>query len=132
MSAELILLVPVFVFFLMLIAGVGRYSQGHQLVEDTSAAAARAASLATSPAQASTDARQIATTTLRDAGLSCRSTRIDVDVTAFDPGGQVSVTVHCTVDLSSLVMSGLPKTVTLSATSTSVLELYRSFTGTSS
>jgi Flp pilus assembly protein TadG len=127
MAVELVVLVPLVVFFLLLITGLGRYIQGRQLIDDTAAAAARAASLAANPAQAITDARQIATDTVGDHGLSCRHLSVAVDVSAFGPGGHVTVTLGCTADLSSLVMAGLPSTVHLTATSSSVLETYREF-----
>jgi Flp pilus assembly protein TadG len=127
MAAELAVLLPLIVFFLLLIAGVGRYSHARQLVDDASAAAARAASLASSPAQAVADARQIAATTVREGDLTCRHLSVEVDVSAFGPGGQVAVTVGCTADLSTVVMAGLPRTVALSSRSTSALETYRDF-----
>jgi len=125
MTAELVILVVIVLFFLLLVTGLGRYSRGRQLVQDTSAAAARAASLASSPAQASADARQVATDTLRQGGISCQRASVVVDLHAFGPGGQVSVTIHCTAGLSDLAMTGLPATATLSATSTSPLDTYR-------
>jgi len=127
MATEMVVLLPVIVFFLLLIVGLGRYSHARQLVDDASAAAARAASLATSPAQAVTDARQIASTTVEQGDLSCRKLSVEVDVSAFGPGGHVAVTVGCTADLSTLVMAGLPRTVALSSRSTSALEAYRDF-----
>ena len=50
---------------------------------------------------------------------------VDVDTAAFRPGGQVEVTVHCTVELSRLALAGLPGSVTLASSSRSPLETYR-------
>ena len=128
MALELLILVPLVVFFLLLVVGLGRYVQGRQLVEDASAAAARAASLTENPAKATSEARRQASDTLAQAGVTCRQMRVAVDTGAFGPGGQVTVTVQCSADLSDLVMSGLPATVHLSAVSTSPLEIHRVFT----
>ena len=128
MTLELLVLVPVVVFFLLLVAGLGRYVQGRQLVEDASASAARAASLTENPAQATSEARRQAGDTLAQAGVTCRQMSVAVDTGTFGPGGQVTVAVHCLAGLSDLVMSGLPATVHLSAVSTAPLETHRIFT----
>jgi Flp pilus assembly protein TadG len=128
MAAEMVILLPLIVVLLLLIVGLARYVHGRQLVEDASAAAARAASLASSPTQATTDAHQTAADVVGQGDVSCRQLRVTVNVSAFGPGGQVTVTLRCTADLSTLVMASLPHTVTLTATSTSALETYRVFT----
>jgi Flp pilus assembly protein TadG len=130
MALELLILIPLIVVLLLLIVGLGRAVRGRQLVEAAAAAAARASSLSTSPTQATLAAQQIAADTVRQGDLSCHHLAVSTDVAAFRPGGQVSVTMRCTASLSSLAMSGLPYDVTFTATSTSPLETYRSFTDT--
>ena len=56
---------------LLLVVAFGRYAHGRQLVEQAAAAAARAASLSATAAQADGRARQAASASLSDAGVSC-------------------------------------------------------------
>jgi Flp pilus assembly protein TadG len=129
MTIELVLLFTVLVVALLIVVGLGRIALGTLHTEQAAAAAARAASLTTTPAQARTSSQRVATETLRSAGITCRRVTIDVDTTSFHPGGVVSVSVACTADLSGLAMTGLPGTVTVHATSSSVLETHRDLTG---
>lgn len=127
MAVELVILVPIMALFLLLVVGLGRYTHGRQLVDDAAAEAARAASLTNSPTQAITEARRTAADTIGQGGVTCGQMSTDVNVAAFGPGGQVTVTVRCHADLSSLTMTGLPAAVTLTATSISPIETYRVF-----
>ena len=124
-ALELALFTPLFIAMLLLIVGLGRASHGRQLLDQSGAAAARAASLDNTAPRAVSDARQAAADTLGQAGMSCNHLQVDVDTTAFRPGGQINVTVHCTVELSRLALAGLPGSVTLASSSRSPLETYR-------
>lgn len=126
MTVELILIV-VPVALMCLAFGAGRVAHGHQLADQAAAAASRDAALASSPDQATAQARRSATDSLAGAGTSCRQPRISVDVTQFQAGGQVTVSIECTVDLTGLDPAGLPTTVGVTSTSTTPLELYRVF-----
>jgi Flp pilus assembly protein TadG len=129
-TAELVIITPIIIVLLLLVVGFGRYAHGRQLVEQAAAAAARAASLSPTAAQADRRARQAATTSLADAGVSCRSMNITIDAGDFRAGGTVAVTVACTADLSDLALAGLPGAATMTATGRASLETYRQFTGT--
>lgn len=128
-SLELVVMIPVLVAFVLLAVGLGRVTHGRQLVNQAAAAAARAASLDSAPGQAAADARREAGDTLAQAGVSCRSMRVDVDVSAFHPGGQVAVTVTCVTSLADLRLVGFPGAKTVTATSTAPLETYRQLDG---
>src|SRR6478736_1119340 len=129
MTTEFVVLAPIMiVVVLLLVVGLGRYAHGKQLVEQAAAAAARAASLTSTTAQARTRAGQAATGSLSDAGLSCTGMTTDVDTGSFRPGGVVTVTVTCTADLSGLALSGLPGAATMSATGRVPLEAFREIT----
>lgn len=125
MTTELVVLAPIVIAILLLVVGLGRYAHGKQLVEQAAAAAARAASLTTSSAQAQGRAAQAAAGSLADAGLSCTGMTTDVDTGAFRPGGLVTVTITCTADLSGLALSGLPGSATIEATGRAPLEALR-------
>ena len=93
---------------LLLVVAFGRYAYGKQLVEQAASAAARAASLSTTAAQADSRAHQAASASLSDAGVSCTSMSITVDDRDFRAGGTVGATLTCTADLSGLALAGLP------------------------
>ena len=127
MTTEFVVLAPIFIAVVLLVVGLGRYAHGTQLVEQAAAAAARAASLTGSSADAQGRAARAAAGSLADAGMSCTGMTADVDTGSFRPGGVVTVTLTCTADLSSLALSGLPGAVTISATGRSPLETLRQF-----
>jgi Flp pilus assembly protein TadG len=129
MALEMAILAPVAIVMLLVVVAFGRVTQGRTTVDQAAAAAARAASLARSAGQADADAEQAARDTLSGAGLSCVGSSVDIDTTAFRPGGQVTASVVCTVDLSSLALAGLPGSVTLHASATSPIEELRDLTG---
>jgi Flp pilus assembly protein TadG len=129
-ALELAILTPLFIAMLLLVVGFGRVSHGRQLVNQAAAAAARAAALTNAPGAAVNAAQQAADETLSQAGISCGKVGVDVNTGGFRPGGFVDVTVRCTADLSRLALAGLPGSVTLTASSRSVLETNRDFSGT--
>ena len=128
-SLEFALLVPVVVVLLLLVVAFGRIAHGRQLVEAAAAAAARSASLAATPADAAARAQRSAGAALVDAGVSCTAVTADVDTSEFRAGGQVTVTVSCTADLSGLAMAGVPGRLTLTGRAGSPLETYRQYGG---
>ena len=116
MTTELVVLAPIVIVLLLLVVGLGRYAHGKQLVEQAAAAAARAASLTSTAAQANTQAQRAAAGSLADAGVSCTGMTTTVDTGSFRPGGVVTVTITCTADLTDIAISGLPGTATFTAT----------------
>ena len=131
-TTELVIVTPVVVVILLLVVALGRYAHGKQLVEQAAAAAARAASLASTSAQAQDRARQAASGALADAGVSCASMSAAVDTSSFRAGGTVSVTLTCTADLSGLTLAGVPGSATMTATGAAPLETYRQIAGVTS
>ena len=129
MVLELAILVPVLIAMLLAVVALGRVTHGRQLVDDAAAAGSRAAALSTSPGQADQRARASITDALAQAGLSCQHPRIDVDTTAFTPGGQVAVALTCTSDLSQIALIGLPGRIHLTSTARTPIETYRDLTG---
>ena len=77
MTTELVVLAPIVIVLLLLVVGLGRYAHGKQLVEQAAAAAARAASLTSTAAQANTQAQRAASGSLADAGVSCTGMTTD-------------------------------------------------------
>lgn len=112
---------PTLMIITGLAIGFGRIEQANLRATGTAAAAARAASLARSPAAAEVAAR---TMVQADRG-SCPSPDVKVDTAAFHPGGVVKVTVVCRPSLADLTAIGLPGHVRLASTMTSGIDQWR-------
>jgi Flp pilus assembly protein TadG len=130
-ALELVIIVSFVIVMLLLVVGFGRVSRGRQLVDQAAQAASRAASLSSSPTSAIKAAKNAAVQTLSGGGLSCASMSLELDTSQFHAGGEVVARVTCRADLSGLAMAGVPGAVTLTSSSTSPLETYRQFNGTS-
>lgn len=128
-TAELVVIAPVIVVLLLFVVGLGRYSSSKQLVEQAAMAAGRAASQGATAQQAADRAQAAGAASLDDAGISCVDFSMVADTGDFQPGGSVTVTLTCTASLSGLVLSGLPGSTTVSASSTVPLEIYRQYGG---
>ncbi len=127
MALELAIVTPVVIVMLFTVVAFGRITHGRQLVDYAAAAGGRAAARATTPGEAQSQARTAITSTLSQAGVSCSSTSVSVDTSAFRPGGQVGVQVRCLTSLAGLALTGLPGSITLTANSVTPLETYRDF-----
>lgn len=129
-TLELTILAPGLLLLLSLAVVAGRITVAAGAVEQASASAARAASLARTPAAAEQAARSAATASLADQDLHCAALAVQVETGGFAvPVGQpaqLAVRITCTLDLSTLVVPGIPGGKTLSARTTSVLDRYRS------
>lgn len=124
-AVELAIVTPVLVVMLMLAVFGGRVVWAERQVQSAASAAARAASQQGSFTSAQAAAEQVVAENLDDAGVSCS----EVEPLAFPdpdfaPGGQVSVTVTCTADVSSVAVVG-PGSITFSHTSTEVIDTLR-------
>lgn len=123
-SAELVTItVPVAVILMLVMVLAGRGVTARMDVNNAVAGAARAASL-----QRSADAAYTAAVDTATAGLAgrCASRTVDVDTSDFQPGGTVTVTVTCVVDLSDLAAANVPGTTVLHASATSPVDRWRS------
>ena len=127
-TAELVILTPLLILFLLLVVAFGRLSGARLDVNGAAAQAARAASIARDPATATADASQTATAALASQHLTCAHLSVAVDTTQFTPGGDVAVTVTCSVDLSTLTGLHVPASETLSHRFVEPIDRYRSTT----
>jgi Flp pilus assembly protein TadG len=124
-ATELVLLTPLLLLMLLFVVALGRTVSARMEVDGAAAQAARAASIARDPATATAMAEQAATTALGSDHVTCANLTVTTDTADFAPGGQVAVTVTCTVDLADLVGLRLPASQSISSTSTAVIDLYR-------
>jgi Flp pilus assembly protein TadG len=125
-ALELVLVAPVLLVMMLLVIGLGRMANARQEVSAVAADAARAASLERNTSMSAAAAKAAAQRSLADGGVSCTGLDVDVDVSAYQPGGQVRVRVACTALLSDVAMSGLPGKQVFTSTSTVPIETYRS------
>ncbi|NUR93789.1 MAG: pilus assembly protein [Kribbellaceae bacterium] len=118
---ELAIVAPFLLVISGLVIGFGRVEKANLTATGTAAAAARAASLARTPAAAEAAARSMVQA---DHG-SCPNPQVKVDTTAFHPGGLVKVSVVCQPSLAELTAIGLPGHLRLSSTMASGIDKWR-------
>ena len=97
----LVLITPLVVAVALIVVFVGRRVDVAATVRSAAAAGAQAAVLERSPAAANAAAR-IVTTRMLEATPTCASVRVEVDTGAFRPGGSVTVTAVCAVEVSGV------------------------------
>ena len=126
-AAEVAIAIPVLVAVLLLVGVLlARGVDARLRLDDAAHQAARAASLTRNPAAATVAAQQAATAALSNAGVDCDDPSVVVDTGDFTPGGLVTVTVSCRLDLSyaaALLATGDQRTLT--ATASSPVDTYR-------
>ena len=100
MAVELALLTPVIIgAFWLLTVLCGRLVVADAQVDAAARDGARSASLARTPAAARVAADRAARRSLASARRYCRALTIHTDTSGFRPGGAVTVTVRCTLNL---------------------------------
>jgi Flp pilus assembly protein TadG len=124
-SLELVLLTPVFLVLLLLVVAGGRLALARERVDAAARDAARSGTIARTAEQARADAINAATARLEDEGVTCRSLDVVVDTQEFAPGGSVTATVTCTVDLGDLTLLGMPGSRTVTSTAVETVDRFR-------
>lgn len=124
-SVEVAVIAPAFVFLMLLVVFAGKVAEADGNVERAAANGARAASLRQHPGDAAEDARATVEANLTAAGVTCTSLDAAVDTSNFEPGGTVTVTVHCEASMADVTLLGVPGTRTFTATATEVIDTYR-------
>lgn len=127
-SLTLIGMMPVILAVLMLIIAAGRIAQAQTAVESAVSAAAREVTLGTNPGAAEAAARQTVLSTLDQRGYRCPPT-VSVDAAALRnaPGepGEARVQVQCSLDLSDVLIPGMPGSVQIDREASSPVDTYR-------
>ncbi|WP_433474529.1 TadE family protein [Spirillospora sp. CA-142024] len=108
MSLEMVLVTPIFIAFLLFLAGAGRMVDAKSQVDGAARDAARAASIARSAGSAQSLAADTASAGLRGTDWCSGGPSVQTDVSDWGPGGRVGVTITCDVDLGDLAFIGLP------------------------
>lgn len=127
-TLEVVIVAPGVLLLILLLALGGRTAIAKNAVTDAAWEAARAASIARTPARARSEASNAALSYLAQQNLRCQGLSVSVDTAGFSvPVGQpasVHVTVRCPLDLSGISLPGL-NSRTLTAESTSPLDTFR-------
>lgn len=124
-AVEAAIIAPAVIALLLLVVLAGRVVHAEGEVQSAANAAARAGSQQRTEAAAVAVAEDTANENLVDAGLSCTplaEVTVEPDV---QPGGQVQVTVVCTVQLGDMALLNMPGTRTFQATATEVVDTFR-------
>ncbi|MEU6496850.1 TadE/TadG family type IV pilus assembly protein [Streptomyces sp. NPDC046984] len=128
-AIEAAIILPSLIMFLCMGIAGGRIVTSGAKIDSAAEDAAREASIHRTAAAAQGAARSAAADSLNDQGIACASTTIDINTGGLSvPVGQVgtvTATVTCTVNLSDLLLPGVPGTKTLTSTATSVVDQYR-------
>lgn len=124
-AAELVLVTPFLILLLLFAVAAGRLVQARLDVGSAAEQAARAASLARTPAAASAQATSVAQSALAGQSVTCSPAVITPDTADFVPGGEVTVQVSCTVHLSDLSLLHVPGAETVTASFASPIDVYR-------
>ena len=125
-ATELVLLTPLLIVLLLFVVALGRLAGARINVDGAAAQAARAASIATTPAGAAAAAQQTAVAALGSDHVTCATLKVATNTARFAPGGSVTVTVTCAVALSDLTGLRLPASEQVASSATSVVDTYRS------
>ncbi|GAA4064728.1 hypothetical protein GCM10022214_18370 [Actinomadura miaoliensis] len=124
MSLEMVLVAPLFVAFLMLLAGAGRIVDAQSQVDGAARDAVRAASVGRSAGAAVRLADDAARANLNGNDWCAGGPRVDTDTSDWRPGGRVAVTIVCDVDLGDLTFIGLPGTKALQGRAVAPIDTY--------
>ena len=124
LTVELVILTPVVAIFLLVALAFGRYSLAREQVVGGARAAASAAAVANSPAQAQQAALAAALPVL-ESNHSCTDPSVIVDSGSFAPGGIVRVSVSCRVQFADLLAPGFPGSTNVQAVQEAAIDPYR-------
>jgi Flp pilus assembly protein TadG len=120
---ELVILLPVVLAVFGLVVAFSRTTTATQHVAHAAAVGARAAAGAQTAGGGSARATDVVADALAQVGMTCGAPAV---AGTFTPGGSVTVTVSCTVDLGDVTQFALlPGSRTLTASATEVIDRTR-------
>lgn len=124
-TTEVVLITPVLLLLLAFVVMAGRLGEVRGAVVHAAQQAARAASMRAAAPTAEADARATTSADLAKLGVACAELAVEVDTSRFRRGGDVAVTVICTVDLSDVAFAGLPGSRTFTAQAVEIIDVFR-------
>jgi Flp pilus assembly protein TadG len=126
LTVELVVLTPVLFAMALMVLIFGRVAESHQQVVNAATAGAEAAATLPDPTTAQAGASIDAAVDVAGQAHTCVHSQVTTDVSHFQAGGWVSVTVQCQVALADLSVSGMPGSVLVRASATAPIDPYRS------
>jgi Flp pilus assembly protein TadG len=126
LTVELVVLTPVLFLLAVTALMFGRVSESRQRVVEAATAGAEAAAVLPTPGSAGIGASVDAAVEVAGGDQSCVHAHISTDVSHYYPGGFVTVTVQCQVELSDLSVPGIPGSTTMQASAVAPIDPYRS------
>lgn len=125
--AAMMFIIPMIMGVVLLFVYIGRQSDSNQGVTHAAQVAARAASLQRDASSAIDAAHAAAASTLSAAGTACAGgPAVQVSTDQWAPGGVITVTVACTVEVGDLGAIGV-SAHTFTGTSRSVIDEHRAY-----
>lgn len=128
-AVEVTLLVPLLCLILGGLAGGWRVGWARTQVVEAAAAGARAATIANSAGAALQQSTAAIEADLMTVGVHCAGLQVDVDTSAFaqPPGvrGEVTARVSCLLNLSDVLVPGLPGALAITTAATEPLDIFR-------
>ncbi len=123
------LIMPAALGLALVILFLGRGVDSRATVQSAAESAAQAAAQERTPGAARAAAQQVADAMLVDRS-TCAAPGVTVDTSAFRPGGQVTVTVSCSVSTSGLELIDPPDHGPLTAVAFATIDPLRAGEGT--
>jgi Flp pilus assembly protein TadG len=125
LAVELVVLTPVIVLFVLVALALGRLELAHEEVVGAARAAAEAAAVAPSAAEAEWAAVTAAQPVVANQVHSCVQFNVVTETGDFIPGGTVRVDVSCEIDFGDLLVPGLPGHTTVHAEVSAPIDPFR-------
>ncbi len=125
LTLEAVLLAPVVMLLLVFIVSLARIADTSSIVTAAARSGAQQAAIAPDASAAEATGTGAALGSLESHGTPCRSPSVIVSTAAFRPGGEVQVTVRCTVSISELGAPLIPGSLSLHASVSAPIDPYR-------
>ncbi len=127
LAVEIVVLAPVFLVFVFAIVGMTRVEAARQEIIGAARGAAQAASGALDGPDAQAVAQMEAMPTFSGGRRTCLDPIVSTDTSAFVPGGSVAVTISCRIDLSDVLVPGMPGSIVVRTRQSAPIDRYRGF-----
>ncbi len=128
-AVEVAIIAPLIGLLLAALIGGWRIGWARAQVAEAAAAGARAATIPVSAAAAHAQASTAISSDLATVGVHCQTLDTSIDTSAYalpvGTPGQVHVQVNCVLNLSDLLVPGLPGQLNINATASEPLDTFR-------
>jgi Flp pilus assembly protein TadG len=125
-TVELVILTPVVMVFVLLALALGRFEMAREQVVGAARAAAEAAAVVPSAAQAQPAALAAALPIVANQAHACAQLNVSTDTSDFVPSGSVRVVVTCQISFADLLVPGMPGHAEVQAEETAPIDPFRS------